>query len=226
MHEFDHLLAAVIVIVSLVQAFADPESLRDLPRLTFFKAGAITGLVGGALVLLVWYLAGRPVADLGLFGWVGERPALTAAVAVTWALFLLVLLHLFRRRWRPAARRYYRGYSHLMPSSRGELSPAYAAGILAGAGEEIAFRGFLLWYLAALAGVPAAVLLSSIIFGVAHGYQGKAGMLFATIAGLVLAGAYLLTGSLLLLLWMHGSYNVASFTLGYRLLFAREAQQG
>jgi membrane protease YdiL (CAAX protease family) len=42
-----------------------------------------------------------------------------------------------------------------MPSSRGELSPAYAAGILAGAGEEIAFRGFLLWYLAALAGVPA-----------------------------------------------------------------------
>jgi hypothetical protein len=57
-----------------------------MPRLTFFKAGAITGVLGGALVLLVWHLAGRPVADFGLFGWVGERPALTAAVAVAWVL--------------------------------------------------------------------------------------------------------------------------------------------
>jgi hypothetical protein len=39
--------------------------------------------------------------------------------------------------------------------------------------------------------------------------------------GLVLGAAYLASGSLLLVIWMHASYNVASFTLGYRLL--REA---
>ena len=226
MHEVDHLLAGAIVLVSVMQAFADPEALKALPRRVFFKAGAITGVVAGALVILVWSYAGRPVTDFGLFDWMGQTPALTAAAAIAWPLLLLVSVQLLRGRWRDEAARYYRGYSHLMPSSRGELAPAFAAGALAGAGEEIAYRGFLLWYVAALAGVPAAVLITSAVFGLAHGYQGKRGMLFATIAGLILAGAYLLTGSLLLLVWMHATYNVASFTLGYSLLFSPSSQRG
>lgn len=226
MHEFDHLLAAVILIASVVQAFADPETLKGLPKLTFFKAGAITGIIAGALVLAVWQLAGRPIADFGLFGWLGSSPERTAAAAVAWLALLLLALHLLGGRWRSSARRFYSGYSHLMPGSRRELGPSWAAGTLAGIGEEIAYRGFFLWYLTGVAGQTAAVLLSSVIFGVAHGYQGKRGMLFATVAGLILAGAYLATGSLLLLLWMHASYNIASFTLGYWLLFAPRPQRG
>ena len=220
MHEFDHLLAGVIVLVSLVQAFADPETLKGIPRLTFYKAGALTGLVGGALVLLLWQLAGRSIAELGLFGWIGTDPALSVIAALAWLVLLLAALHLLGGRWQATARRYYRGYGHLMPSSRRELAPAYAAGILAGIGEELAYRGFFLWYLAAFVSLPSAVLSSAVIFGVAHAYQGKVGIVFATLAGLILAGAYLATGSMLLLLWMHAAYNVASFTLGYRLLFA------
>ena len=66
--------------------------------------------------------------------------------------------------------------------------------------------------------MPLAVLATSLVFGLAHGYQAKFGMLFATVAGLILAGAYLATESLLLAVWMHATYNLASFTLGYRLL--------
>ncbi len=218
MEPIDHILAGAILFVCAAQAFADPEFLKRSPRLAFFKAGAITGLGIGAAVLLAWHAAGRPAGEFGLTGWAGERPVLAAALAAAWPLLLLAAAWLSAGPFRQTALGYYRRYAHLMPDSRRELAPAYASGSLAAIGEEIAFRGFLLWYLAGLVGLGPALLISSLLFGVAHGYLGRVGMVFATIAGLVLGGAYLLSTSLLLAMWMHASYNVASFTLGYRLL--------
>lgn len=219
MQGIDHIIAGTIVLVSVVHAFADPEVLKQAPRLTFFKAGAATGFLMGVLVLLLWQVSDRSIENFGLFGWTGPAPDLTALAAALWPLLLAGAAWLILSHFRSAAARYYAGYGHLMPRNRREIPAAYGAGSFAAFGEEIAYRGFLVWYLNALAGLTAAALASSLIFGIAHGYQGKLGMAFATLAGLVLAGAYILSGSLLLVLWMHASYNVASFTLGYRLLY-------
>ena len=221
MHDIDHFVAGAIIVISIVQAFADPEILKQAPRLTFFKAGAATGMAMGALVLLLWNASNRPIGDFGLFGWLGPARPLTIAIAVLWPLFLLAVAWLILAPFRAAAARYYSGYSHLMPRNRREMAAAYATGGFAAFGEEIAYRGFLIWYLHAFAGLAAAALASSVVFGIAHGYQGKLGMVFASLAGLVLAAAYIGSGSLLLVLWMHASYNVASFTLGHRLLYSR-----
>jgi membrane protease YdiL (CAAX protease family) len=137
-----------------------------------------------------------------------------------WPLLLLAIARSLWTRYREPATQFYATYAHLMPRSRDEFPYAYAAGILGGTGEEIAYRGFLIWYATAFLGLPLAVLAISLLFGIAHGYQSKFGMLFATLAGLVLAGAYWLSESLLLAVWLHASYNVASFTLGHRLLSA------
>ena len=214
----DHVAAGTLVLVSIIQAFADPEKIKQLPRLAFFQAAAATGLAMGGLVLLFWHFADRPIGDFGFFGWVGPRPLATAVAALLWPVLLVAVAGLLTSRYRDPTTRFYKSYAHLMPRSRDEIPYAYAAGILGGTGEEIAYRGFLIWYATAFAGLPLAVLGSSLIFGLAHGYQSKFGMLFATVAGLVLAGAYLATESLLLVVWMHAAYNVASFTLGYRLL--------
>ena len=218
MQEIDHVVAGAILLVSVAQAFADPEILKQAPRMTFFKAGAATGLLMGSLVLWMWHVAGRPIEQFGLVGWVGPEPAPIALAAVLWALFLASAAWALLTRFRSTAARFYLGYRHLMPHSRSELPAAYGTAGLAGFGEEIAFRGFLIWYLSALAGPTAAIPASSLIFGLAHGYQGKLGMAFATMAGLILAGVYLLSASLLLVVWMHATYNIASFTVGYRLL--------
>ena len=220
MEEVDHIAAGAIVLVSVAQAFADPEVLKQAKRLTFFKAGAATGLAMGALVLLLWHVSDRRIEDLSLFGWLGPAPLLTVAIAVLWPLLLLGIASLLLARFRSAATRYYSGYGHLMPHNRREIPAAYAAGSFAAFGEEIAYRGFLIWYFHSLAGLTAAAFASSVVFGIAHGYQGRLGMAFAALAGLILAGAYILSGSLLLVLWMHASYNVVSFTVGYRLLHA------
>ncbi len=64
-------------------------------------------------------------------------------------------------------------------------------------GEEIAYRGYLLGRAAdALGRSPAAyaaaVALSSVLFGYGHFYKGPAGIVDSGVAGLVLAGAFLL----------------------------------
>jgi membrane protease YdiL (CAAX protease family) len=120
----------------------------------------------------------------------------------------------------------YRNYAWIMPRSRAELRASWAASVVAGCGEEVAFRGFLLWYCAAAVGAPAGLLATSLLFGAAHSYQRGIGMAFATLAGLVLGGFYLASGSLILAMWMHATWNVASFAAGRMVLGAGEGGEG
>src|SRR5688572_20356985 len=166
--------------------------------MAFFKAGAATGFVMGSLLLLMWHVAGRPVEQFGADGWIGSQPIIVAVAAAAWPLILAGVSGLLLGRFRPATARFYSGYAHLMPRSPREIPAAFGAGTFAAFGEEVAYRGFLIWYLSALTGTTVAVLASSLIFGIAHGYQGKTGMVFASLAGLVLAAVYLLSGSLLI----------------------------
>lgn len=50
------------------------------------------------------------------------------------------------------------------------------------------------------------------------GWSGDRPVATAAAAGLILAGALLISGSLLLVMWMHATYNVASFTIGKLVL--------
>ena len=66
-------------------------------------------------------------------------------------------------------------------------------------GEELAYRGYLLNRAAeAFGNTPTAfwlaAVVSAVLFGVGHFYKGPAGILDSAVAGLILAGAYLLTG--------------------------------
>lgn len=60
--------------------------------------------------------------------------------------------------------------------------------LFVGIHEEVLFRGFILSRLRALTGsTVAAVITSSIVFGLLHGYQGAVGVVQTTTVGLVLA---------------------------------------
>jgi hypothetical protein len=124
---------------------------------------------------------------------------------------------------RPRLLKIYRDYETLFPRSRSELAGSWIASVAAGGGEEIVYRGFLLWYGAMLAGPLAGLVGSSILFGFAHGYQRRFGIFFATLAGALLGSVYLLSGSLALVMWMHATYNIATFTLGRHLLAQDQA---
>lgn len=213
----DHVLAALIALFSLALAFLRPPQDAGVARRDLYVSGTVTGIGLAVIVLLFWQLADRPIAGFGLDGW-RVSPGLAAGGAA-WAAALALPVWLARRGvLRGPLERLYGRYAWLMPRSGGELAGSWATSAAAGAGEEIAYRGFFLWYGAALLGPLGGLAASSLLFGAAHGYQRRFGMVFAAAAGLALGGVYLATQSLPLVIWMHATYNMASFTAGWMLL--------
>jgi membrane protease YdiL (CAAX protease family) len=224
MEAIEHGAGAALIAISLFYASGSAAAkVRIAARRDFYISGAIAGCAFASLFPLIWAMSDKPLHDFGVEGWSGSNPVDAIWLAAAWVAILMLSMFLVLHLWRDFFCRFYSNYDFVMPTNRGELQGSWITSIAAGAGEEIAYRGFLLWYLATLINLPAAILLSSVIFGLAHGYQRRTGMLFATVAGLMLAAAYLASGSLLLVMWMHASYNMASFTLGYLLLRNRSA---
>ena len=83
------------------------------------------------------------------------------------------------------------------------------------------FRGYLLNRITDLfgrerAGIILALLVNAIVFGLAHAYQGIAGVVDTALAGLVLGGLYLLTGrNLWLPILTHGIIDTVGFLIIY-----------
>jgi membrane protease YdiL (CAAX protease family) len=70
--------------------------------------------------------------------------------------------------------------------------------------EETIFRGYLILRLRTATGsTAAAVVLSSVIFTLGHGYEGAAGMAAVGTLGLILAAVYIYRGSLVAPIVMH-----------------------
>ena len=64
----------------------------------------------------------------------------------------------------------------------------------------------------------AAVIVTSLVFGLAHSYQGPAGMARVSLVGLALAGLYLLSGSLWLPIVAHAILDLAQCATIRRML--------
>jgi membrane protease YdiL (CAAX protease family) len=87
--------------------------------------------------------------------------------------------------------------------------------------EEMFFRGYLLNRITDLfgrerVGIIIALFGNAIVFGLAHAYQGTAGVVDTALAGLVLGGLYLLTGrNLWLPILTHGIIDTVGFLIIY-----------
>ena len=99
-----------------------------------------------------------------------------------------------------------------------ELKLFLALSLGAGVCEEIVSRGYLLAYFDSLVGSAGAVLASSLLFGLDHAYQGIAGIMKTGVWGLLYAGAYMATDSLLAPMLLHVLIDAASGMLAYLAL--------
>jgi membrane protease YdiL (CAAX protease family) len=80
--------------------------------------------------------------------------------------------------------------------------------------EETLFRGYLLLRFINLGlGRVGAVVLSSVVFSLGHGYEGSAGVLTVGVTGAVLATVYLWRRSLVAPVVIHFLQNLAAFLL-------------
>ena len=107
----------------------------------------------------------------------------------------------------------------ILPQSAVELLPYFALAVTAGICEEFLYRGFAMAALAS-AGLGAwlLVLVSSLLFGLAHSYQGKGGMVTTFVVGVVLGVSRLTYNSLVPAIFWHGAVDVVAGVAGRRYL--------
>jgi uncharacterized protein len=91
--------------------------------------------------------------------------------------------------------------------------------------EEWLYRGFFLAVVSAPAGGLPTVLLvvvAAVAFGLAHAYQGPAGIVATGLLGGVMAAVYLQTGSLLLPVLLHAVIDLRFLLVPTRVLPAAQ----
>jgi membrane protease YdiL (CAAX protease family) len=90
------------------------------------------------------------------------------------------------------------GFSRLLPLTSAERTVWVPLSFTAGMCEEFLYRGWLLQLLgAAFGSVWIGLILSSIVFGFAHSYQGRKGIIGTGVMGIIFGGVFVLSRSLL-----------------------------
>lgn len=114
----------------------------------------------------------------------------------------------------------------LLPRTPAERRLFTVVGVTAGVCEEWLYRGFFLAVVAALAGGADTwllVVVAAAAFGLAHAYQGPAGVVTTGVLGGVMAALYLQTGSLLLPVVLHALIDLRFLLVPARVLPAGHA---
>ena len=180
-------------------------------RLGLYRQTLVLEWLALAVLGLAWAWLGRPVADLGFSAaggmgfWIGAGlvALASAALARTWRR-VIAMSPEEKREQRDALGR----LLHFLPRPGREFRHFCGLSITAGVVEETVYRGFLLWYLVQVLPLWAALLLSSAVFGLGHGYQGIGGAVRTGLAGLAFAGLYVLSGSIWLPMVGHAVLNI------------------
>ncbi len=194
----------------------------QIERIPVYVGSAATILVIGFIALGLG-LRGGSAAGVGLVwipGW--EMAAWTAAGTIAG----LAIIGAFQPIGSLTDGEAYRLVLQLIPRTGPEKRVFVILSLIAGLGEEIAYRGYALFAIQLLIpGAWTAALLSSAAFGALHAYQGLLGVARTALIGLALAVPVLLTESVVPGIISHALIDlVAGFVVGPRMLAkARES---
>jgi CAAX protease family protein len=109
--------------------------------------------------------------------------------------------------------------NRILPQSVPERVPFLALAITAGCCEEFLYRGFAMAVFAR-AGFPywGSVVVSSVLFGAAHLYQGRGGLIGTGILGLLFGAFRAYTGSFIPVAAWHAAVDIVAGVAGPRYL--------
>ena len=218
---FDHLLVFVFVVVlpyhgwrnypKFIDLVArDPETVRRGVYL-----GNMIALWGLMLTVAgAWGYFDRPFAQLGLAPLTG----LPAVVSLAVVLLVIAIAIIFYRAIMGLEKKYQWAFvPELLPHTLPELRLFIGLSVTAGIAEETLFRGYLIWYLSQFGGMTFAVIASSVLFAIAHAYQGAKATIVIFPIGLLLALLYVYSGSLLAPMMLHAAINCYAGIYGRKM---------
>jgi membrane protease YdiL (CAAX protease family) len=142
--------------------------------------------------------------------------AIAVIIIVVLPVGVVIWKKLTKRPLKYSAAAALKSLSYFLPATWAERHWWVFVSITAGVCEETLFRGFMLHYLYVFPwtlNLTLALLISSVIFGVHHLYQGAGGVAGTAIVGILFGLLFLLTGNLLLPIILHGVMDMRLLAL-------------
>jgi len=173
------------------------------------------GLV--AVTVYVMLSAGRSLDVLWLRPPTGWRAGVGFALPLAYLALIVIQSAALAKKPDSLAklRTRLRALRALIPHTPIEYGLFMGLSVTAGICEEFIFRGYLVWVLQHWLGLGGAAAASMVIFGLAHGYQGRAFAMRAFFAGVAMGLLALLTGSILPGMLLHALIDMGSGTVTY-----------
>jgi membrane protease YdiL (CAAX protease family) len=209
----DHIFILLLFVIQPIHGVFETRSYdaqaragRPFNRMRFYRQTALMEWSFLAALAAAWFIYGRPLADLGIVSPGGPGFWGGAAVLVLLTGFLVYSWWAAKQasvndkaKQAESLGKLVRYLPHTDRDLRGFIGVSVTAGIV----EEIVYRGFVLWYLGQFMPLWAAVAASSLVFGLAHSYQGANGAVRCGLTGLAFAVFYVVTGSIWLPIVAH-----------------------
>ncbi len=230
----DHALALVLVVFFPIRSRtfgyrrlreAPPDRVPQVRGHLYRQAMALQWTFTLA-TLALWITNRRPWESLGLIFRPGPGsliPALVMALVVAYIVATLPRALRDHDALRGVRRRL-SGVERMLPRTGAELKAFGWLALTAGICEEVLYRGYLFWYVGHWLPQPYVLLVTALVFGIGHSYQGMRGMVTTGIAGLFLGGMYMLTGSLYLSMAIHALTDLYSGYVGRAAMQASEGE--
>ncbi len=226
----DYFLIAIVAVGFPVWSLLDyrrflKELAQGVPdaRVHQYRLTIAVEWIATAAIFAGWLARGRGLAAFGLGFenstrfWVGTGLALAATVV----LIVQAVMVTGSRKRLVEMQEHIGDLQSMFPRGAREANWWRVLSFTAGICEEIIFRGFLIAVLAVPFGIWPAVLLSTVVFGLIHAYQDPKGIVRTGVVGLIMAGLFLLTGSLWASILLH---VVIDLTSGHMLQRAIESR--
>ena len=227
----DHIFVILLLlVVPLYQHFFSTPKMRrefaeESPRLREKFYWTTVAVQWGITIplLLLWWLARRGFDQLGFVppgGWLFWISILIVIVTIA-AFWKVQQAQSGTPEGHAKTMKAFRERAPFMPRDSREMKHFTAISVTAGICEEIFYRGYLIWYATQFTGTGTgglvmAVVLTALVFGMGHLYQGVSGAIQIFAAGLFFGGIYLLSGSLWVPMAAHALVDVVAgyYTVG------------
>lgn len=226
---FDHILVFILgVMLPLFAVFQSQPEMKEvsfdtqMKKQIYYGNGIFQWICVG-LILLLWWGYSRPFAALGFH--IGEWSTLA------WSLLgLFIVLYLFDVWWEirnpekiAETKATWLKEIPILPATFEEFRYFLFVAFTAGVCEEIIFRGFFIQYFLAInenndLGNWLAVIIPACMFAFGHLYQGNKAVLKITVMAVIFGWIFLLTKSIILLMFVHFLVDVIGGFLAYKIL--------
>jgi membrane protease YdiL (CAAX protease family) len=224
----DHLLVIILLLVSPIwgarayrKFVEEVQAGHPAARVREYRSTVLLEWFVTLLLLAWWGLAGRSLVALGFA--LPPTPRTIAGLALTVAGLAFMLV-----QWRAVSRgtaqvmqqlrAQMASVADLMPRTALEYRWFKAVSVTAGICEEILFRGFVIWYLGNWMSPWLAAVVAAVAFGLAHAYQGVAGIVKTGVTGLIMGLVFVASGSLLWPVILHAAVDLQGGAMARRVL--------